>query len=94
MGNFLDCATIAFSERYRVIILSDNVFPFLSVRLYTLSHRLAVTSLFGGCHDSVRLLLSKHNSRDVLTMVAADVSRTFGQQFTNALKVFVQHVPF
>jgi len=70
------------------------VFPFLSVRLYTLSHRLAVTSLFGGCHNSVRLLLAMHNSRDALAMVAADVSCKFGWQFTNALEVFVQHVPF
>ena len=42
----------------------------------------------------IQLLLAMHNSRDVLAMVAADVSHKFGQQFTNALKVFVQHVPF
>ena len=35
----------------------------------------------------IQLLLATHNSPDALAMVAADVSRKFGQQFTNALKV-------
>jgi hypothetical protein len=42
----------------------------------------------------IQLLHAMHNSGDTLAIAATDVSRKFGQQFTNALKVFVQHVPF
>jgi hypothetical protein len=42
----------------------------------------------------IQLLLAMHNLPEALAMVAADESHKFGQQFTNALKVLVQHVPF
>ena len=87
MGNFCIVSLLhSVSDIGSSFYLTTIVYPFLSVRLYTLSRRLAVTLLFGECHDSFTIRY--------VAKVAADVSRRFGQQFTNALKVFVQHVPF